>query len=69
MKWKGYGHEEYSWILEKDIDALALIVDFYRAKPAAPKQVHVITFRQMEFQLWDGRCGRRRGHTYQETAL
>ena len=64
VKWKGYGHEENSWISERDIDAPALIMDFYKANPAALKQISAITFGWMGFWLWDRGWGWRRGHMH-----
>ena len=49
VKWKGYGHKEDSWFLEKDIDAPDLIMDFYCVNSAAPKCISAITFGQMGF--------------------
>ena len=68
MKWKGYGHEENSWLSEKDIDMPDLITDFYPVNPAAPKHISAITFRQMGFRLRDRGKGRRKGHTHWDTA-
>ena len=49
VKWKVYGHKENSWLLERDIDTVDLIADFYTANPNAPKQISAITFGQMGF--------------------
>jgi hypothetical protein len=37
VRWKGYGHEENSWITENNLDAPDLIATFYRTHPNAPK--------------------------------
>ena len=49
VRWRGYGHEENSWIPEEDLDATKLIANFYRAHPSAPKCVNTLTFGQMGF--------------------
>ena len=51
VKWKGYGHEENSWLLEGDIDAPELIAEFYEMHPNAPKCVNAPTFQRMGFRL------------------
>ena len=50
VRWKGYGHEENSWLSDKDIDAPDLIEEFYRAHPNAPRCISTITFSRMGFR-------------------
>jgi hypothetical protein len=50
VKWKGYGHEENTWLAERDIDAPELIADFYRTHPNAPRRINALTFGQMGFR-------------------
>ena len=49
VKWKGYGHEENSWLLEGDIDAPELIAEFYKMHPKAPQHINALTFGCMGF--------------------
>jgi Chromo (CHRromatin Organisation MOdifier) domain len=49
VRWKGYGHEENSWIIEKDLNAPDLVTTFYRTNPNAPKCISTLAFRQMGF--------------------
>ena len=51
VKWKGYGHEENSWLSEGDIDAPELITEFYETHPNAPKRINALTFGHMGFRL------------------
>jgi len=51
VRWKGYGHEENSWLTEGDIDAPELIAKFYRTYPNAPKRISTLTFGQLGFRL------------------
>jgi Chromo (CHRromatin Organisation MOdifier) domain len=50
VRWKGYGHEENSWIAECDLEAPDLIVIFYKVNPNAPKHISALAFRRMGFQ-------------------
>jgi hypothetical protein len=50
VKWKDYGHEENSWLVEGDIEAPELIAEFYRTHPNAPKRISALTFGQMRFR-------------------
>jgi hypothetical protein len=50
VRWKGYGREENSWILEGDLDTPDLIADFHGAHPTAPKCINVLMFRHMGFR-------------------
>jgi hypothetical protein len=52
VQWKGYGHEETSWISEGDLDTPDLIMDFHGAHPTAPKYINVLMFGHMGFQPW-----------------
>jgi hypothetical protein len=49
VRWKGYGHEENSWLVEGDVDAPNLIAEFYRAHLNAPKCISTLAFRQLRF--------------------
>ena len=49
VRWKGYGHEENSWLVEGDVDAPDLITEFYRAHPNASKCISTLAFRQLRF--------------------
>jgi hypothetical protein len=59
VKWKGYGHEENSWLVEGDIEAPELIAEFYRTHPNVPKRISALTFGQMRFRP----CSRARSRT------
>jgi Chromo (CHRromatin Organisation MOdifier) domain len=50
VRWKGYGHEENTWIVKKDLDAPNLVTTFYRTNPNTPKHISILAFRQMGFQ-------------------
>jgi hypothetical protein len=50
VRWKGYGHEENSWISEGDLDAPDLIMDFHGAHPTAPKRINALMFGCMGFR-------------------
>jgi hypothetical protein len=50
VRWKGYGREENSWILEGDLDAPDLIADFHGAHPTAPKHINTLMFGRMGFR-------------------
>jgi Chromo (CHRromatin Organisation MOdifier) domain len=50
VRWKGYRHEENSWIAERDLEAPDLIVTFYKTNPNAPKCISAPAFRQMGFR-------------------
>ena len=50
VRWRGYGHEENSWIPEEDLNATELIANFYRAHLNAPKQINALTFGQIRFR-------------------
>jgi hypothetical protein len=50
VRWKGYGCEENSWILEGDLNTPDLITDFYRTHPNTPKWINALIFRHMGFQ-------------------
>ena len=47
VKWRGYGHEDNSWLSEGDIDAPELIAEFYETHPDAPKHINALTFGHM----------------------
>jgi hypothetical protein len=49
-RWKGYGHEENSWVAEKDLDAPELIVAYYRTHPNAPNRISTMAFKRMCFR-------------------
>jgi hypothetical protein len=49
VRWRGYGHEENSWLPERDVDAPELVAEFYRTHPNAPKRISALTFGQMCF--------------------
>ena len=51
VKWRGYGHEDNSWLSEGDIDALELIAEFYETHPNALKCINALTFGCMGFRL------------------
>ena len=51
VRWRGYGHEENSWLMEGDIDAPELIAKFYRTYPNAPRCISTLTFGQLGFRL------------------
>jgi len=51
VRWRGYGHEENSWITESDLDAPDLIAKYYRANPNAPKRISTVDFGRMGFRL------------------
>jgi len=44
IKWKGYGREHNSWESASEVSAPALIVEFHRKHPRAPRRI-----RRMEF--------------------
>ena len=44
VKWKGYGVEEDSWESAADVHADALIKDFYRTTPGAPRFIASASF-------------------------
>ena len=48
-RWKGYGHEENSWVAEKDLDAPELIAAYYRTHPNAPNCISAMAFKRMCF--------------------
>jgi RNase H-like domain found in reverse transcriptase/Reverse transcriptase (RNA-dependent DNA polymerase)/Integrase zinc binding domain/Chromo (CHRromatin Organisation MOdifier) domain/Retroviral aspartyl protease len=50
VRWKGYGYEENSWLDERDLDAPALLADFYKSHPTAPKRISMLDFGQMGFR-------------------
>jgi Chromo (CHRromatin Organisation MOdifier) domain len=52
VRWKGYGHEENSWIAERDLEAPDLITTFYKVNPNAPKKkcISALAFGRMGFQ-------------------
>jgi Chromo (CHRromatin Organisation MOdifier) domain len=50
VRWKGYGHEENSWIVEHDLEAPDLIAIFYKVNPNTPKCISALAFRRMGFQ-------------------
>lgn len=50
VRWRGYGHEENSWLPERDVDAPELVAEFYRTHPNAPKRISALTFGQMCFR-------------------
>jgi Chromo (CHRromatin Organisation MOdifier) domain len=50
VSWKGYGHEENSWIIKKDLDTPDLVATFYRTNPNAPKCISTLAFGRMGFQ-------------------
>jgi Chromo (CHRromatin Organisation MOdifier) domain len=49
VRWKGYGHEENSWIIKKDLIAPDLVTAFYRTNPNTPKCISTLVFGQMGF--------------------
>jgi hypothetical protein len=49
VRLNGYGHEENSWIVEKDLNASDLVTTFYRTNPNTPKCISTLAFRQMGF--------------------
>jgi hypothetical protein len=61
VKWKGYGHEENSWLIEGDIEAPELIAEFYKTHPNASKHINALTFGQMHFRHRT-QAGHRSGH-------
>jgi Chromo (CHRromatin Organisation MOdifier) domain len=44
VRWKGYGHEENSWIAEHDLEAPNLIATFYKMNLNAPKRISALAF-------------------------
>jgi hypothetical protein len=50
VSWKGYGHEENSWVDEKDLNAPELIMEFYRRHPGAPRRIRHVRFEQLPFR-------------------
>jgi Chromo (CHRromatin Organisation MOdifier) domain len=44
VSWKGYEHEENSWIAERDLEAPDLIGTFYKTNPNAPKHISTLAF-------------------------
>ena len=68
VRWKGYGHEENSWLSEGNLDALELIAKFYNAHPNAPKRISALAFRQLGFRLCRDPKLRRKGLAHQDAA-
>jgi Chromo (CHRromatin Organisation MOdifier) domain len=68
VRWKGYGHEENSWLAEGDIDAPELIAEFYSVHPNAPKRISTLAFGQLGFRLWHDPWLRRGGPTHRDAA-
>ena len=54
VKWKGYGVEENSWESAKEVHADALIREFYRAHPGAPRHIASTSFADLS-QNWRAR--------------
>jgi Chromo (CHRromatin Organisation MOdifier) domain len=44
VRWNGYGHEENSWIIDKDLDITDLVATFYRTNPNAPECISTLAF-------------------------
>jgi hypothetical protein len=68
VRWKGYGHEENSWLVEGDVDAPDLIAEFYRAHPNAPKRISTLAFGQLRFRLRNRTRGKKGGFTHRDAA-
>jgi hypothetical protein len=51
VAWKGFGYEENSWEDEKDVEAPALVKEFYRKHPGAPRRIRTIQFGQLSFRV------------------
>ena len=47
VKWKGYGTEEDSWEPASDVHADALVREFYRAHPGAPRVIAAASFADL----------------------
>ena len=47
VKWKGYGTEEDSWESSDDVHTDALICDFYRLHPGAPRYIATVSFANL----------------------
>ena len=54
VKWKGYGAEENSWEAASDVHAEALVKDFYRSNPGAPRFIASASFANLS-QNWRAR--------------
>jgi hypothetical protein len=50
VRWKGYGHEENSWSLEGDLNALGLVAEFHEGHPTTLKQINALMFESMGFR-------------------
>lgn len=59
VRWKGYGHEENSWIVEHDLEAPDLIMTFYKTNPNASKRISALAFGQMGFRPYYRRFAHR----------
>jgi hypothetical protein len=47
VQWKGYGTEEDSWERSEDVHADALIREFYRSHPGAPRFIAAASFTHL----------------------
>jgi hypothetical protein len=54
VKWKGYGYEDNKWVTEDELNAPALLQDFYRRHPGAPRRLsgttHLMSRRRQHKQ-------------------
>jgi len=50
VKWKGYGYEHNSWVLERDMAATDLIDKFHRDNPGAPCRICQMAFNSLQFR-------------------
>jgi hypothetical protein len=48
-RWKGYGHKENTWVMEKDLNTPEFIMTYYRTHPNAPNRISVMAFKRMHF--------------------
>ena len=49
IKWKGYGYEHNSWVLERDMVAQDLVAKFHRDHPSAPRRIRHTAFQSLTF--------------------
>ena len=50
VKWKGYGYEHNSWVLDRDMAATDLVNKFHCDNPGAPHRIWQIAFNSLQFR-------------------